>query len=152
MFEVCVACGWASLEMCSTWCSPHPVSLLRKSHISIWRKGSDFIVGDTALQWNPWRFKQVCYLFLFPPLLSFPLLCMLFRWSCPAAWQTWATPATWTPPCSVCALCPSSKPHSKGVCPCVHWLKWQHKLWMIIGSPELARNSFQYRQFCTYLQ
>lgn len=28
----------------------------------------------------------------------------LFRWSCRVGWQTWATPATWTPRSSVCAL------------------------------------------------
>ena len=44
--------------------------------------------------------------------MSLPLI--IYRWSCLAGWQTWATPVTWTPQCSVCALYQSSKLHSEG--------------------------------------
>ena len=39
---------------------------------------------------------------------------VLFRWSCLVGWRTWATPVTWTPPCSVCVLCRSWKLPSEG--------------------------------------
>lgn len=42
------------------------------------------------------------------------LTLFICRWSCLAAWQTWATLVTWTPQCSVCALCRSWRPHSEG--------------------------------------
>lgn len=48
-------------------------------------------------------------------LLSTTQLCFIVsRWSCLVAWQTSATPATWMPQCSVCALCRSSKRLSGG--------------------------------------
>lgn len=52
--------------------------------------------------------KENCHWALLKCLFLVP------RWSYLVAWQTSATPVTWMPQCSVCALCPSSKLLSGG--------------------------------------
>lgn len=69
---------------------------------------------------------------------------IIFRWSCLVGWQTWATPVTWTPQCSVCAQCLSSKLHSEGE---IIWTlsvfchKFDHKVFLSLISTKHFHSS-----------
>lgn len=63
---------------------------------------------------------------------------VMSRWSCPVGWQTWATPVTWMPQCSVCAPCQSSRLRSEGgfSAVCTEYIQSSLKHWILreVGS------------------